>query len=116
MTLDALTQYLETHYGTTAESPWARFPDYAVFRHAHNRKWFCLIGRVAARALGLPGDGSREFVNVKAAPDMVGALRLLPGILPAYHMNKEHWLTLLPDELPDGELISLIDESFERTQ
>ena len=39
------------------------------------------------------------------------------GALPAYHMNKKHWITLVLDGgFPDDELYGLIDESHGLTQ
>ena len=36
------------------------------------------------------------------------------GVLPGYHMNKDHWNTvLLNDTMPVDELLSWIDESYE---
>jgi predicted DNA-binding protein (MmcQ/YjbR family) len=38
------------------------------------------------------------------------------GFLPAYHMNKEHWLTVLLDNtVPEKEIYELIDDSYELT-
>ena len=30
-------------------------------------------------------------------PLMIGPCATKPGVLPAYHMNKEHWITILLD-------------------
>lgn len=39
-----------------------------------------------------------------------------PGIFPAYHMNKEHWITVLLDGTVEEEKIfELIDTSFQAT-
>ena len=47
---------------------------------------------------------------------MVGSLRMKDGILPAYHMNKEHWLSLLLDTtVPKEMVLELISDSFELT-
>nr|WP_227989346.1 MmcQ/YjbR family DNA-binding protein [Morganella morganii] len=48
---------------------------------------------------------------------MVGSLRLKEGVYPAYHMNKEHWVTIILDgKFNSGELKSLIDDSYRLTQ
>ena len=39
------------------------------------------------------------------------------GILPAYHMNKEHWITILLDgTVPEQKICDLIDISFDLTR
>lgn len=47
--------------------------------------------------LGLDGDGPVEIINLKSD----GVLDLLisgtPGILPACHMDKRHWVSILLD-------------------
>ncbi len=48
---------------------------------------------------------------------MIGSLRLSKGFLPAYHMNKEHWITILLDGSVEREKIKqLIDLSYELTE
>lgn len=49
--------------------------------------------------LGLPGKGNVEIINVKSAQVLDMLLYGDPGILPAYHMNKKHWITILLGKL-----------------
>ena len=42
MNRTTLLDGLAERYGAAAEYPWAKSPDFAVFRHTGNRKWFCL--------------------------------------------------------------------------
>ena len=44
---------LAERYGAVAEYPWVKSPDFAVFRHAGNRKWFCLYMPVPSEKLGM---------------------------------------------------------------
>ena len=54
-----------------------------------------------------------QVVNIKCDPIMVGSLRLEPGFFPAYHMNKEKWLTIALDgTVPAQRIQMLIDISF----
>ena len=58
-----------------------------------------------------------DIVDVKVEPELVGSLRLKEGIFPAYHMNKEHWITIkLDNNFSESELKSLIDGSYRLTQ
>ena len=57
------------------------------------------------------------MINLKI-DDMVfkDALMQDRGIFPAYHMNKEHWITVLLDgTVEEAKVCGLIDLSFEAT-
>ena len=102
-----LEAYLSETYSAEADRPWAKYPDYLVFRHRGNRKWFALLMTVSRKALGLPGDGALDIVNVKCDPLLTGSFREMPGIYPAYHMNKAGWLSVSLDGA-DGETLKLL--------
>ncbi len=40
----------------------------------------------------------------------------LPGVTPAYHMNKEHWNTVRPDLVSREDLEEMIGHSYELTR
>lgn len=112
----AVMESIKERYRTRPDHPWAKLPEYAVFRHQDNGKWYALFMNVQRKKLGLSGDGSVDVVNVKSRPEIVGSLRMKDGILPAYHMNKEHWLSVLLDTTVPEKLVSeLISDSFELT-
>ena len=72
------------------------------------------IGRVK---LGLAGEDRVDVINLKI-DDMVfkDALMQDRGIFPAYHMNKEHWITVLLDgTVEEAKVCGLIDLSFAAT-
>ena len=104
--------HIQQHYGVEPEYPWAKFPDYAVFRHCHHRKWFGVLMNIEAQKIGLNTTDTIWVLNVKAKPEEIGSLRMLKGVYPAYHMNKEHWLSLNLAEIDDTLLYELVDESF----
>lgn len=87
-----------------------------VFRRKDNDKWFAIIMDVPADKLGLDGSQSIDIVNLKADPGLVDELtRHGEGFLPAYHMNKSHWLSVrLDGNVDDTELSRLIRDSYER--
>ena len=117
MTRTELEQYILVNYGTEPDYPWLTAPSNAVFRHSSNRKWFALIMDVPADKLGLPGDETLNVVNLKCSPILIGSLRGEPGIFPAYHMNKESWLSVALDgSVPDEQLKMLLDMSYEATK
>ena len=47
---------------------------------------------------------------------MIGSLRLEQGFFPAYHMNKDKWISVALDgSVDDEQLMFLLDMSFELT-
>lgn len=108
--------YIKEQYGVMPEYLWHKFPDYAVFRHSNNRKWFAAVMNVPAAKLGLSGEDIKEIINLKCNPLLIGSLRESEGFLPAYHMNKENWISVLLDGTVDkDEICRLIDMSYELT-
>ena len=115
MTKDELIRYVGERYSTEPEYPWA--DEAFIFRHRENRKWFAVVMRVPYRRLGLPGEGAVDIADVKCGPILMGAYLGKPGILPGYHMNKEHWLTILLDGSADDALIrELFEISYDMTK
>ncbi|QIW15729.1 hypothetical protein A4G20_04985 [Pasteurellaceae bacterium RH1A] len=113
-----ILDYAANQYSVQAEYLWQNLPDYAVLRHASAKgKWFALIGRISKAKLGLPEAGETDFLNLKCVPDMVSILQQDKNVLPAYHMNKKHWLTIVLDRGFDwDEMRKLIDWSYDLTQ
>lgn len=84
-------------YSVEPEFPWADAPDACVFRHYDNRKWFAIIMSVKPEVIGLTGSERIDIMNVKIPPDELFELLHQDGLLPAYHMNKKHWITICLD-------------------
>ena len=117
MTLQELTDYIFDTYSVEPDHPFARDNESSVFRHIDNKKWFAIAMNVPYRILGIHKAGNVDIVNVKCDPFMVGPLRGKPGFLPAYHMNKDKWITMLLDGSADKEdIIPLVSFSFEMTR
>ena len=107
-----LFQMIADTYQIKPNYPWQKYPSFAVFRHLDNEKWFCLYMEVSADKLGLQGQDIIAIINVKANPVLIGSLTQIDGILPAYHMNKEHWLSVILSKVDDKQIMALIDDSF----
>ena len=115
MTRQQLFQWMKRRYGVEPDYPWA--DENAVLRHRDNNKWCALVMEVGREKLGMDGDGTAEIINLKCQPALIGSLRERDGFHPAYHMNKDQWLSVrLDGSVADDELKSLIDLSFELTQ
>lgn len=109
--------YVKEKYGIEPDYPWARTPNYAVLRHKNNHKWFGAIVDITEDKLGLDGNKLIDALNVKCDPLLIGSLRSEQGIFPAYHMNKEHWITILLSSTISKEKVNgLIDLSYELTK
>ena len=115
-TREAMLRYARESYGTQPDCPFAGDTDSLVLRHEGSGRWFALLMRVKRGALGLPGEGRIDVMNVKIEPALAVSLREREGILPAYHMNKERWVSVLLDgSVPEGLACALMDMSFEAT-
>ncbi len=111
-----LETYIAETYHAQKDYPWIKYPNYVVFRHPNNQKWFALVMDIPKVKLGLQGDGLLDVVNLKCDPILIGSLRSEPGFFPAYHMNKESWITVALDgSVPDDRIKMLLDMSFEAT-
>ena len=87
------------------------FPDddfSVTMKHQKNHKWFALLMNVK----------DEVYLNVKTDSNYSDLLRSsYDYIIPAYHMNKEHWVTLLLDgSIEKEKILQLLDLSFELTK
>lgn len=114
---DKLNGYIQDQYGVTPEFPWPKYNSHAVYRHNGNKKWFALIMDVGRDKLGLPGSSPISVINLKIDDIILHDMIINEkGIMPAYHMNKQHWITVLLDgTVPEEKVKNLLDISFNAT-
>ncbi|WP_225425061.1 MmcQ/YjbR family DNA-binding protein [Lentilactobacillus parafarraginis] len=93
MTREEIFNYVINEFGTQPEYLWKKYPSYAFSRHQSNRKWYGIVMTVERKNLGLDQSGSEDVMDIKMAPDQIDILQTMKGFLPAYHMNKGHWLS-----------------------
>lgn len=57
---------------------------------------------------------SFESINLKCDPEIGVQLReVYPAVLPGYHMNKKHWITVMMDgSVPDKFIKEWINNSY----
>ena len=111
-----LEEYIKSNYNADVDYPWKKYPDYTVFRHSNNKKWFALIMSVKKSKLGLQGNDLLNIVNFKCDPIMIGSLLTNSGFFPAYHMNKTNWITVaLDDSILDETMKMLLQISYDKT-
>lgn len=82
--------------------------DSVTMKHKKNNKWFALIMNVQGK----------EYLNIKTNPEYSELLRkTYDYIIPAYHMNKEHWNTIILGDKCDKELVKeLLEQSYKLTK
>ena len=51
--------------------------------------------RVLPERLGLTGEEVLDVMDIKCSSMMIGSLLSKKGFLPAYHMNKNHWISIV---------------------
>lgn len=82
--------------------------NWTVMKHAHNKKMFaCIYERQG-----------NIWVNVKCNTQWRDFWRnVYPSVIPAYHMNKEHWNSIiLNGTIPESDVKRMIEESYELTK
>jgi predicted DNA-binding protein (MmcQ/YjbR family) len=114
---EEILAYVKEKFDTDPDYPWFKYPDYAVLRHKGDGKWYGLIMNVPRIKLGLTGEGSVEILDLKCDPGLNSLLRSQQWVLPAYHMNKKHWITIVLNSYPHKEEIyNLINLSYDLTK
>lgn len=109
-----ILNYAEEYLSAKPEYLWKN-SDNAVFRHSSG-KWFAVLITVKREKLGLSGEGNVEIIDLKCDSVMIGSLLCNKGYYPAYHMNKEYWVTVLLDgTVSSKEIIPLLTLSFNLT-
>ena len=111
---EQLFSYVKKKYNAAPEYLWMRFPNYAVFRHADNGKWFGIVINVSGEKLGLDDDVIVDILNVKL-PDPLLAEMLVQqsGFYHGYHISRGNWVSILLDgSVPFEEVCRWLEESY----
>jgi predicted DNA-binding protein (MmcQ/YjbR family) len=77
-----------------------------------------VVGKIFAilSEILVPGSPAKmASLNLKCDPTEALMLRqIFPAITPGYHMNKQHWNTVLLDKsVPDNEVKRMIEQSYQ---
>jgi predicted DNA-binding protein (MmcQ/YjbR family) len=116
MTKRSYLQYCFDAFGTSPDYPFDEDFETAVLRHADNRKWYAIVMRVSRKKFGFRSDEVIDVVNLKLPTEMFGSFGAADGVYPAYHMNKQHWISVLLPDAPDDVIEFLTNVSFEATR
>lgn len=81
--------------------------EWAALRHTANKKTYAFIFE----------RNDFVYVNLKLEPTFSHMIRqAYDSVIPAYHMNKEHWVSVICDgSVPENELLSLAALSYDLT-
>lgn len=106
MTREEIIDHCLSYPGSYEDEPFGE--GWIAIRHHANKKIFALI---------FNHDG-HLCVNLKCDPERADIMRrMFEEVKPGYHMNKEHWNTLILDrELPEDEIQGMVKHSFELTK
>lgn len=110
--------YIGCLSGTSYDCPFEEDFDTTVLRHTSSGKWFGIIMSVNGKKIGREDSAVLDIINLKSNPeDSLILFDLYPEIIPAYHMNKTHWITVPLDNTLNRELVrSLIEKSYYLTK
>lgn len=117
---DKVFEYVKDKYGASPVHLWRRYPEYAIFRHEDNEKWFGFVMDVPAGKLATfnksdeQNDSRIDILNVKLKnPVLREILIQQPGYSRAYHIARGNWISVrLDGTVPLDEICRWLDESF----
>lgn len=100
MTLQELREHCARKHGFSEDLPFG--PEVLAFR-------------VGGKIFALMDIDDFESVNLKCDPERAVELReRYAGITPGYHMNKQHWNTIVTSgSVPDRLVLELADHSYD---
>jgi len=67
---------------------------------------------VSKENLGLESKEELDIIDLKLAPELIQMLKNKSGYFTAYHMNKEHWISISLKDAEPSELFQLIESSY----
>lgn len=84
-----------------------RDDNWTIMRHRVSKKMFAAIYE----------RKEKIWINVKCNPNLTYMWRSsYASVVPAYHMNKVHWNSIILDgSVPDGDIKSMIADSYDLT-
>ena len=85
-----------------------RDDNWTLMRHCNNKKSFATVFE----------RNGKIWINVKCEPNFTYFWRnAFEGVIPAYHMNKEHWNSIILDgTVPDDAVMNMIADSYKLTR
>ena len=118
ITKEQILEYVSETPGAMYDMPFPDDFETTVLRHNDTKKWYGIILKAPSGKVGVKGEKEVEIINLKCDPALSFGLKSeYRGILPAYHMNKYHWISVILDsDVPFSVLKGLVDVSFSFTK
>ena len=107
-------RYVKERYNSTIVKPFKTNPDIKALVTTKN-KWYALFLDVEYSKLQKDSlvDSKVKIINLKHISSKISAITDNRNIFPAYHMNKNHWISVVLDNNIDIEYIKeLIELSY----
>ncbi len=115
--MQKIFEYAKNTYQSPPEYLWARLPEAAVLRNPENNKWYAVFMKIGKDKLGLKETDSVWVMDIKCDPLLIGSLLEMDGYFPGYHMNKNHWISILLDgTVEEAQVLELLDFSYHLTE
>lgn len=113
ITSKKVIKYIKSNYNDELEFLWKKSPNNAIVRRKDSAKWYAVFMTISKNKLGFASNKIVEILNLHLKPQKAEELIMTGKYFPAYHMNKNHWISVLLDENTDyAELCKLVDESY----
>ncbi|AVK61981.1 hypothetical protein C5Z25_09440 [Lactobacillus sp. CBA3605] len=110
-----LIETVKANYHNELEFLWPKFPNNAILRRSDTKKWYALLVKIPQRKLGLDSDEIVTVVDFRLADQQ--SLIDQKNYFPAYHMNKQHWFSIiLDDRVADADLRNYLQLSYDLAQ
>ncbi len=110
-----IIDYIYNKYGDKPEFLWAKTPRNAVFRRYDNKKWYCAMLTTKAKSIGINSENIVELIDLRMPLNLPSQITDNKNFFPAYHMNKNNWITIKLDncDIPIEIIFTFIDVSYD---
>ena len=113
--LHQVIKYVKDNYNVKPEYLWDDSPNTFVFKH-EGAKWFGIVMDIPYKKIGIDSNEIVYVMNVKVPTKDIEKLHKDKGIVPAYHMNKKYWISILLDgSIELKKIAKLIEISYNLT-
>lgn len=107
-------EFIRETYGDELEFLWQKSPQNAIWRRKDSQKWYGAILTIEGNKIGLKTAEPVEIIDLRMKKEQAEGMLARPHYYPGWHMNKKSWYTIVLDgSVPDEELLSRIQESYE---
>lgn len=113
--IKTVIKHINDYYAVSPEYLFESSPDTAVFRNSSTNKWFAVIMRgIKKTKLGVNSEDLVDIINLKCDPVFSYAVVDGARVFRGYHMNKQHWISVVLDKNTDkAMLFDLIEQSYD---